>query len=477
MAAVALTSLREAFGGRLLNDDEEMAPFLVDYRCIWHGKAIGVAQPDTAADVASILRWCSEHGVPVVAQGGNTGLSGGSVPDSSGKALLVSLRRLNRIRQVDAVNNTLIAEAGCTLQEVQGAARGADRLYPLSLAAQGSCTIGGTLSTNAGGVHVLRYGNARDLCLGLEVATPQGELWDGLRCLRKDNTGYSLRDLYIGAEGTLGIITAAVLKLFPPSTTQTVAFVAVRSTETAIELLSLAQKQLGAGLTAFELISESCVAIVLRRISGIRRPMIEASPWYVLLELSDSRDEVQAGLRLEGLLQTAMERRIVDDGILASSLAQCSALWALRESISDAQAAEGRTIKHDISLPVSRIPEFIATTDAAIQEAFPGLRMMAFGHLGDGNMHYNISPAADYSGPPDAALGEIEAPLNRLVHDAVVARGGSISAEHGLGVLRRDEAARYKQPVEVRLMRAVKTALDPKNIMNPGKLLAVEKNL
>ncbi len=472
-----LSSLRQIFSGRLLADAAEMAPFLRDYRGKWQGQALAVAQPDTAADVASVLRWCCERRVPVVPQGGNTGLAGGSVPDASGKALLLSLCRLNRVRQVDAVNNTVIAEAGCTLQQVQDAAREAGRLYPLSLAAEGSCTIGGTLSTNAGGVQVLRYGNARELCLGLEVVTPQGELWDGLRGLRKDNTGYDLRHLYIGAEGTLGVITAAVLKLFPLPAARAAAFVAVSSPQAALELLSLAQERLGAGLTAFELISETCIGLVRRHMAGTRRPLDEPSPWYVLLELADSRDEAQATSEVEALLEAAVERKIARDAVVPSSLAQFNALWALRENISEAQSAEGRNIKHDISLPVSRIAAFIAATDAAIERAFPGLRMVVFGHLGDGNLHYNVSPPAGGAGSQqDAAFAALETSLNRLVHDAVIAHGGSISAEHGLGVLRRDEAARYKSPVELRLMRTVKRALDPLNLMNPGKLLDAKVN-
>jgi FAD/FMN-containing dehydrogenase len=472
-----LSSLCDIFSGRLLTDPAEMAPFLRDYRGKWQGHALAVAQPDTAAAVASVLRWCCERRVPVVPQGGNTGLAGGSVPDASGKALLLSLSCLNRIRQVDVVNNTVVAEAGCTLQQVQDAAREAGRLYPLSLAAEGSCTIGGTLSTNAGGVQVLRYGNARELCLGLEVVTPQGELWNGLQGLRKDNTGYDLRHLYIGAEGTLGVITAAVLKLFPQPAARASAFVAVSSPEAALALLSLAQARLGAGLTAFELISETCIGLVRRHIPGIRCPLDEPSPWYVLLELADSRDEGQAKSDVETLLEAAIERQIARDAVIPGSLAQLNSLWALRENISEAQAAEGQNIKHDISLPVSRIAAFIAATDAAIEQAVPGLRMVVFGHLGDGNLHYNVSPPAGSAGPQqDAAFAGLEASLNRLVHDAVIAHGGSISAEHGLGVLRRDEAARYKSPVELRLMHTVKAALDPLNLMNPGKLLGAEVN-
>ena len=468
-----LPSLRAAFAGRLLTDAADMAAYLTDWRGKWTGAALAVAQPDDAAGVAGVLRWCHAHRVPVVPQGGNTGLSGGATPDGSGAALVLSLTRLNRVRHIDAVNNTMVVEAGVTLQQVQDAAREAGRLFPLSLAAQGSCTIGGNLATNAGGVQVLRYGNTRDLCLGLEVATPQGDLWDGLRGLRKDNTGYDLRDLYIGSEGTLGVITAAVLKLFPLPAGRAVAFVAVPSPDAAVELLQLCQARLGAALTAFELMGATCIGLVERHVPNTRVPLAEAAPWYVLMEVSDARDESGAQTALEAVLEQALERELAVDAALSASLAQFQSLWALREHISESQAAEGKTIKHDIALPISRIPEFITQTDAAIAAAFPGVRLVVFGHLGDGNLHYNLSPAAGTRDDAQAVADfvALEAPLNRLVHDAVVAHGGSISAEHGLGVLRRDESARYKSPVELQLMQAIKHALDPRGLMNPGKLL------
>jgi FAD/FMN-containing dehydrogenase len=468
----SLAELRAAFPGRLLTEPADMAAFLSDWRGKWTGRAIAVAQPDTASGVAAILAWCHANSVPVVAQGGNTGLSGGATPDTSGTALVLSLARLSRIRRIDAANNTMEVEAGVTLQQVQDAATEAGRLFPLSLAAEGTCTIGGNLATNAGGVQVLRYGNARELCLGLEVATPQGELWDGLRGLRKDNTGYDLRDLYIGSEGTLGVITAAVLKLFPLPAAQVAAFVAVPSPAAAVRLLELAQARLGAALTAFELMADACISLVEKHVPAARHPLGERSPWYVLLEVSDSRSEADASAAIEGLLELALEAGLATDAALSASVAQFRSLWALREDISESQGAEGKTIKHDIALPISRIPEFIDRMDAAIAQAFPGVRLVVFGHLGDGNLHYNVSPAADRTGPEHAAaFMALEAPLNRLVHDVVAAFGGSISAEHGLGVLRRDEAARYKSPVERRLMRALKDALDPHHVMNPGKLL------
>jgi len=440
-----LDSLRSAFDGRLLLDAQDMEPFLTDWRRKWTGRALAVAQPSTAQDVASVLGWCDAHDVPMVPQGGNTGLSGGATPDGSGRALVLSLSRLNRIRGVDPLGNTLLAEAGATLQQVQDVARQAGRLFPLSLAAQGTCTIGGNLATNAGGVQVLRYGNARELCLGLEVATPQGELWNGLRSLRKDNTGYDLRDLYIGSEGTLGVITAATLKLFPLPAAQVVAFVAVPTPGAAIGLLELAQSRLGASLTAFELMSDLCITLVEKHVAAARRPLETPSAWYVLLELSDSHDEARAVSALEALLESALERELATDAALSASVAQFKALWAMREDVSESQGAEGKTIKHDISLPISRVPEFIERSGHAIERNFPGVRLVAFGHLGDGNLHYNVSPPP--GSPGDDALAALESPINRLVNDLVDEFEGSISAETGLGVLSWDGAARSKRAV------------------------------
>ena len=469
-----LDALRAAFAGRLLTDPADTAPFLTDWRRKWTGRALAVAQPDSTADVAAVLRWCHERRVAVVPQGGNTGLSGGATPDAGGRAIVLSTARLNRVRAVDPVGMTLTCEAGVTLQQVQEAAAAAGRLFPLSLAAQGTCTIGGNLATNAGGVQVLRYGNARALCLGLEVVTATGAVWDGMRALRKDNTGYDLRDLFIGSEGTLGVITAAVLQLFPRPAAQVAAFVAVPSPAAALSLLSRAQQRLGPALTAFELVSDTCLGLVERHVSAARRPLAEASPWYVLMELSDARGEAEAVESFESVLEAALEQGDATDAAVSASVAQFRSLWALREDISEAQGAEGPTIKHDIALPIVRIPEFIAATDASLARHFPGLRLVVFGHLGDGNLHYNLSPPA--GGMDRAAFAALEAPVNRLVHDAVHAHGGSISAEHGLGLLRRDESARYKSAVELQLMRAIKQALDPLDLMNPGKLLAPDLN-
>jgi FAD/FMN-containing dehydrogenase len=470
MDEAGINALRACFHGRLLTAPEDTAPFLTDWRGKWTGRAPAVAQPYTAGDVAAVVGWCRHQGVAVVPQGGNTGLSGAATPDAGGNAIVLSLARLNRFRAIDRVGNTMVVEAGVTLQAVQDAAREAGRLFPLSLAAQGTCTIGGNLATNAGGVQVLRYGNARELCLGLEVVTPQGELWNGLRGLRKDNTGYDLRDLYIGSEGTLGVITAATLKLFPLPAAQLVALVAVPSPAAAVALLQLAQERLGASLTAFELVSDVCLTLVEQHVPSSRRPLESVSPWYVLIEVSDSRDEAAAAQSMEALLEAALEREWASDAALSSSVAQFKALWALREDVSESQGAAGMTIKHDIALPIARIPEFIERAGAAMAQAFPQVRLVVFGHLGDGNLHYNVSPAA--GDPGDAAFAALEGPINRLVHDTVDALGGSISAEHGLGVLRRDEAARYKDGVELALMRTLKAALDPRNLMNPGKVLA-----
>lgn len=470
MSGPDLSSLRACFQGRLLTG-VDATPFLTDWRRKWQGRAAAVVQPDTAQDVAAAVQWCAHNRVPIVPQGGNTGLSGGATPDATGAAIVLSLTRLNRIRGVDPVNNTIVAEAGVTLQSLQEAARDVGRLFPLSLAAEGTCTVGGNLATNAGGVHVLRYGNARELCLGLEVVTPQGELWNGLRGLRKDNTGYDLRDLYVGSEGTLGVITAATLKLFPVPASQIVCFVAVPSPNEAVALLEVAQAQLGARLTAFELVSEACLGLVEKHVPGARRPLTDVSPWYVLLEVSDSEDEIRAMTSVETLLSCAIGKELATDAAISSSVAQLRALWALREDVSEAQAAEGSAIKHDISLPISRIAEFVQSQEQAIAQAFPGMRLVVFGHVGDGNLHFNLSPPEGADAGALERFAASEAALNRLVHDAVALRGGSISAEHGLGVLRRDEARRYKSDVEMRLMRTIKAALDPAGLMNPGKLL------
>ncbi len=465
-----LADLRERFHGRLLVDPADTAPFLTDWRKRYTGRALAVAQPESTADVAAVVRWCAEHRVPLVPQGGNTGMVGAATPDDSGRALVLSLARMNRIREIDVVNNTATVEAGVVLANLQQAARDAGRLFPLSLAAEGSCTLGGNLSTNAGGVQVLRYGNTRELCLGLEVVTPAGEVWNGLRGLRKDNTGYDLKHLFIGAEGTLGVITAATMKLHPLPAAQVTAFAAVPDPHAALRLLVLAQKRLAASLTAFELISDYCMQLVERHLPGRRRPLAAASPYYVLLESSDFESEAHAHERFEALLGEAMEAGDVTDAAIAGSIAQSQAFWAIRESIPEAQALEGRNIKQDISVPISSIGRFIDETITTIERDFPGVRMVVFGHLGDGNLHYNVSPAPGVS--PDAFMAN-EAAINHITYEALAAHRGSISAEHGLGQLKPVENVRYKPALEISLMRTVKAALDPLGIMNPGKVLPI----
>jgi FAD/FMN-containing dehydrogenase len=452
----------------VLTDPGDMAGYLTDWRRRFTGSAQAVLRPATTDEVARLAALCNEMRVPIVPQGGNTGLVLGSVPDSSGKAVVLSLARMNKVRDVDTINNTMTVEAGCILETIQNKAAEAGRLFPLSLAAEGSCTIGGNLATNAGGTAVLRYGNSRDLCLGLEVVTPQGEIWNGLRGLRKDNTGYDLRDLYIGAEGTLGIITAAVLKLFPEPKARLTALTAMTSPEDALKLLSLAQEECGAALTGFELMSDFCLALVAKHFPQMRLPFPQSYPQYVLLELSDSESEEHANTMLEQVIGEALEQEIIVDAVVASSIAQSKSLWNLREHIPLAQAEEGKNIKHDVSVPISRIGDYIRDTDVLLQQHFPGIRMVTFGHLGDGNLHYNVSPPEGVS-PDDFIARQHE--INQVVHDSVHRFNGSISAEHGLGALKRDEIRQYKSDVELGLMRSLKQALDPRNIMNPGKVI------
>ena len=464
-----LERCRSAVGAAcVLTDSADTAPHLTDWRRRYTGAALAVIKPGSTDEVAAIVRLCNEFRVPVVPQGGNTGLVLGSVPDRSGAAIVLSLARLNRIRVTDTVNNTMTVEAGCILENVQNAAAAAGRLFPLSLAAEGSCTLGGNLATNAGGTAVLRYGNTRELCLGLEVVTPQGEIWSGLGGLRKDNTGYDLRDLFIGAEGTLGIITAAVLKLFPQPKAEITALAAMATPDDALRLLNLAQAHCGAALTGFELMSDLCLQLVSKHFPHMRLPFPQNYPQYVLLELSDSESGEHANTMLENLITAALEQEIIQDAVVASSIAQSKSLWHLREHIPLAQAAEGKNIKHDISVPISRIAEFIRATDMLLQQSFPASRMVTFGHLGDGNLHYNVSPPESTS---DETFIARQAEVNHVVHDSVHHFGGSISAEHGVGALKRDEILHYKSAVEMKLMHSIKQALDPLNLMNPGKVL------
>ncbi len=462
-----LEEFAQALGTAHVLTGADADPYLTDWRGRYTGAALAVVRPACTEEVAQIVRICLRHQLPMVTQGGNTGLAGGATPDSSGRAVLISLKRLDRIRAIDTDNDTITVEAGCILQTVQESARSAQRLFPLSLASEGSCTLGGNLATNAGGTQVLRYGNTRELVLGLEVVTATGELWDGLRGLRKDNTGYALRDLYVGSEGTLGIITAATLRLYPLPVAQCTALAALASVDDALALLSQARAGFGAALTGFELMSHTSVEVVTRNFPDQKLPLAPA-PWYALLELSDSESESHAQERFHSVLQSALDEGLVQDAVVAANLAQSRALWHLRESISMAQAAEGKNIKHDISVPISRIPAFVAHTDALLQQAIPGVRNITFGHLGDGNLHYNVSRPDSI---PEADFLARQEQIYQWVHDSVHTHGGSISAEHGIGQLKRDELLRYKSPVEMDLMRRIKQALDPQGLMNPGKVL------
>ncbi len=466
--ASLLTQLRQAVGADQVLDSGDLSAWELDWRRRWRGRALAVVRPGSTAEVAAVVQACAAAGVAIVPQGGNTGLVGGGVPDASGTQVLLSLQRMHRVRQIDAANLTMTVEAGCVLQAVQQAAADAGLLFPLSLAAEGSCTIGGNLATNAGGTQVLRWGNARDLCLGLEVVTAQGQVWDGLTGLRKDNTGYDLRHLFVGSEGTLGVITAATLKLAPQPAASTTALAACATLDDCVALLTLAQRRLGAGLTGFEVMGRFALDLVARHFPALPRPL-PAAPWTVLLEQSDTDSEQHARSRFEALLGDALEAGSVQDAVVAESIAQARALWHLRESIPLAQAEEGLNIKHDISLPVSAIPGFVAHTDALLQRHFPGVRLVNFGHLGDGNLHYNVQAPAGADGT--RFLAEHEHAVNTLVFDALLPCGGSFSAEHGIGALKRDELAARKPPVALQLMRTIKAALDPQGLMNPGRVL------
>lgn len=464
-----LDSLRGAVGSsHVLVSAEDTANYLRDWRGRYQGKALCVVLPGTTAEMAEVVRLCAAAHVAMVPQGGNTGLCGGATPIGVGGDLngevVIGLKRCNRIRAIDTDNNTMTVEAGCTLHAVREAANEAGRLFPLSIASEGTATIGGCLSTNAGGVQVLRYGNMRDLTLGVEVVLPDGRIWNGLRGLRKDNTGYDMKHLFIGAEGTLGLITAAVLKLFPLPCAQATAWVAVESPAAAVSLLSKLRMDFGDRVTAFELVGRTALDLVLRHIPATRQPLEQPSDWQVLVELS----EFSSAAGGDGLEQSLAEAPGVIDAALARNESQRMAMWRLRESISEAQKAEGLSIKHDISVPVSRIAEFVAATDAALAEKYPGVRIVCFGHVGDGNLHYNLSmPEADRNGNLLAQSAQI----NRVVHDIAHDLGGSISAEHGLGQLKREEIKHYKSDIEISLMRAIKQTLDPLGLMNPGKVV------
>jgi len=467
-SGATLRSLAAAVGApHVLTAAADVEPYLVDWRGRYRGAALAVVRPANTDQVAAVVRICADAGTPVVAQGGNTGMCGGATPDAGGGAVVVSLSRLDRVRSLDAANATLTVEAGVTLHAVQEAAAAAGLMFPLSLASEGSCTIGGNLSTNAGGTAVLRFGNTRELALGLEVVLADGRVWNGLRGLRKDNTGYDLKQLFIGGEGTLGIVTAAVLKLFPAPAARVTALAAAADVDHAVWLLRHMKGALGDRLTGFELISDVALALSRKHHPDLPDPL-PGHAWYVLVQADDTAAGSALATQVEEALGGAVESGAALDAALAQSQDQARKLWALRENISEAQRREGPNIKHDISLPVSAIPAFLADAAVALRNAFPAVRFVTFGHLGDGNLHYNL--AAPEGGDATDFMRNAPA-VNRIVHDLVVAAGGSISAEHGIGQLKRDELRRYKAPLELELMARIKSALDPQGLLNPGKVL------
>ena len=503
-----LNGLRQIVGETQVLTEGDLSAWEMDWRKRERGRALAVVRPSSTQQVADVVKACAAAGVSLVPQGGNTGMVVGSTPDTSGRQIVLSLTRMNQVRVLDAANLTITVDAGCVLQAVQETCEAAGLLFPLRMASEGSCTIGGNLGTNAGGTQVVRYGNTRELCLGLEVVTAQGEIWNGLTGLRKDNTGYDLRHLMIGSEGTLGVITAATMKLYPLPVSQLTAFAAVPSLEAAVQLLGLAHQYLGAGLTGFEVMGRFALSLVTKHFPQVRVPFqanvaptlpaargslppkgavpspVSRSDWAtrlgrpgatagypycVVLENSDQESETHARERFERLLEVALEQGCVLDAVVAENMTQAHQLWHVRESIPLAQAQEGLNIKHDISIAVSRIPEFVQQTDALLEQAYPGMRLVNYGHLGDGNLHYNVQ--APEHCDAEQFLKEQEQGVNALVYDQVDRFHGSISAEHGIGSLKREKLAQHKSPVALGLMRAIKQALDPLNVFNPGRVI------
>ena len=465
-----LDQLRHIVGATQVLTEGDLSAWELDWRKRERGRALAVVRPENTEQVAAIVKACAAAGVSLVPQGGNTGMVVGSTPDATGTQVVLSLQRMNRIRTIDGANLTVTVEAGCILQILQDACEAEGFLFPLSLASEGSCTIGGNLGTNAGGTQVVRYGNARELCLGLEVVTAQGEIWDGLTGLRKDNTGYDLRHLMIGSEGTLGIITAACMKMVPLPVAQLTAFAAVSSLDAAVQLLGLAHRHLGAGLTGFEVMGQVALQLVVKHFPQQKVPFQALNaPFCVVLEASDQESEAHARACFEQLLEVALEQGCVLDAVVAESISQARQLWHIRESIPLAQAQEGLNIKHDISIAVSRIPEFVRIADAQLQAAYPGVRLVNYGHLGDGNLHYNVQ--APLGSDAEAFLQNDEKGVNAIVYAQVDAFKGSISAEHGVGSLKMTSLEKHKSPVALGLMRAIKLALDPQNTLNPGRVL------
>jgi FAD/FMN-containing dehydrogenase len=460
-----------------LRTEADIQPFVTDMRGRYSAASPLVLRPGSVEEVSAILKLATETGTPIIPQGGNTGLVGGGLPlnnggegGGGGSEVMLSLARLNKIIDVDPGSNTMTVEAGVVLETIQNAADAADRLFPLSLGAQGSCQIGGNIGTNAGGTGVLAYGNTRELVMGLEAVLPTGEVWNGLTRLRKDNTGYDLKNLFVGGEGTLGVVTKAVLKLFPKPKGREVAYVALQSPERALQLLNLAKGQAGNALTAFEFMASIAMEFTLKHAqNAVRRPIEGEYPWYVLMEISSSRSTQDAREILESVLGEAFESGIIDDAVLAESLAQQNDFWALREDMSHAQKPEGASIKHDISVPVGSIPEFIKEVDAAVLAIVPDCRIVNFGHMGDGNLHYNISQPVGWTAEDYFAF---EPAVHEAVYELVVAYNGSISAEHGIGQMKRDKLAKIKDPTALQMMRSIKSALDPAGIMNPGKVIS-----
>lgn len=455
----------------ILTQDDDKAPYLTDWRKRFTGKAFAVLLPSTSNEVAAIVKLCAQHQIALVPQGGHTGFCGGATPDNSGKQVVLNLKRMNQIREIDIANQTITVEAGCILQAVQEKAAENGYLFPLSLGAEGSCMIGGNLATNAGGTNVLRYGNARDLCLGLEVVTAKGEIWNGIKGLRKDNTGYDLRDLFIGSEGTLGIITAAVMKLYPLPVFQWTTLVACENIASTISLLSLFQKRASSLLTGFEMMTRESLDLNEKHFPQMANPLRGNPPYTVLIELSDHESEEHVRQLLEAILEDAFEKSIISDAVIANNMAQANSFWQMREHITLAQAEEGANLKHDITIPLSSLDSFIQVTDALLRERYPGVRIINFGHLGDGNLHYNIAPPL---GADAKVFNKInEKLIHELVYDQVERCKGSISAEHGVGQLKLDGLRAHKGEVAHDLMKALKTALDPQNILNPHKVISI----
>ena len=467
--ASALERIRRTLGpGACLDAPSDVEPYLVDFRALYRGATPMVVCPSSTTDVAAVLAICNEHRIGVVPHGGNTSYCGGATPNESGDQLVLSLRRMNRVRAVDAENFSITVEAGCLLAEVQAAAQSADRFFPLSLGSEGSCQIGGNLSTNAGGLNAVHYGVARDLVLGLEVVLADGRVIDGLTSLRKDNTGYDLRNLFIGAEGTLGVITAASLKLFPVPRTIETAFAAVKDAAAAVQLLSRLRSVTGDCVTSFEFLPRIAVEFTVRHIPGVTDPLDRPHEFYVLCEVSTAREDASLRSLLEQALGRALEDGLVTDAVIAESIAQRNALWKLRESVPEAQRHEGASIKHDVSVPVASLPEFLEQASADVMAIVPTGRLVAYGHVGDGNLHFNVSQPV--GGDTKAFLSHQHA-LETAVYERVRQFRGSISAEHGIGRLKRAELGRHKDHVDLAVMRAIKQALDPHGIMNPGKVL------